>query len=130
MSTSSLGRAVVRKYLVHALTGDTGRLRPPITLAGAHANGGTPPRLPPPPIPAAPPSSTRELWEPDRRTRHSVAEAEPGDEQWTYSRKELLRMDARFRARLLKAFERGKESREAAAALYDGCVRRPASSPR
>jgi hypothetical protein len=42
--------------------------------------------------------------------------SQPGDEQvgeWPRSR--LIKMDNRFRARLLAAFERGKESREAAA---------------
>ena len=32
-----------------------------------------------------------------------------------YTHEELVRMDARFRTRLLRAFERGKESRQAAA---------------
>jgi hypothetical protein len=42
-------------------------------------------------------------------------DAQPGDEQATWSRKRLLRMDNRFRARLQRAFKRGKERREAAA---------------
>jgi len=32
---------------------------------------------------------------------------------------QLVRMDNRFRARLLRAFKRGKENRQAAAATYD-----------
>jgi hypothetical protein len=42
-------------------------------------------------------------------------DALPGDEQATWSRKRLLRMDNRFQARLERAFKRGKESRQAAA---------------
>jgi hypothetical protein len=33
---------------------------------------------------------------------------EPGDEQDAYTRAQLLRFDNRFRARLLRAFQRGK----------------------
>jgi hypothetical protein len=40
---------------------------------------------------------------------------EPGDEQGAYSHAQLIRMDNRFRARLLRAFKRGKENRQAAA---------------
>ena len=40
---------------------------------------------------------------------------EPGDEQDAYTHAQLLRFDNRFRARLLRAFKRGKESRESAA---------------
>jgi hypothetical protein len=49
--------------------------------------------------------------------RHSKAELpKPGDEQCgDYSDARLVRMDNRFRARLLRAFRRGKESRQAAA---------------
>ena len=49
--------------------------------------------------------------------QHSrMALPEPGDEQCgDYSHARLVRMDNRFRARLLRAFKRGKESREAAA---------------
>jgi hypothetical protein len=38
-------------------------------------------------------------------------DALPGDEQATWSRKRLLRMDSRFQASLRRAFERGRESR-------------------
>ena len=42
---------------------------------------------------------------------------EPGDErQGDYSYEQRIRMDNRFRARLLRAFETGAESRAAAAA--------------
>src|SRR6516162_6498703 len=49
--------------------------------------------------------------------RHSKAALpKPGDEQCgDYSHARLVRMDNRFRARLLRAFKRGKESRQAAA---------------
>ena len=44
----------------------------------------------------------------------------PGDEQvGGWSQAQLIRMDNRFRARLLRAFESGKENRQAAAATYD-----------
>src|SRR5262245_51870139 len=42
---------------------------------------------------------------------------EPGDEQATYTREQLLQFDDRFRARLLHAFQDGLESRESAAGL-------------
>ena len=49
--------------------------------------------------------------------RHSKAALpKPGDEQCgDYSHARLVRMDNHFRARLLRAFKRGKESRQAAA---------------
>ena len=48
--------------------------------------------------------------------RHNkTALPEPGDEQGAYTHAQLLRFDNRFRARLLRAFKRGKERREAAA---------------
>jgi hypothetical protein len=40
------------------------------------------------------------------------------DEQFTYTRKQLIRMDNRFRARLVRAFKRGEENRESAAQAY------------
>jgi hypothetical protein len=62
------------------------------------------------------PSLPREPWELDGRTRRpNVAEPEPGDEQWPYTHAELVRMDNKFRERLLRAFKRRKESRQAAA---------------
>jgi len=42
---------------------------------------------------------------------------EPGDEQATYTREQLVQFDNRFRARLLQAFQDGLESRESAAGL-------------
>jgi hypothetical protein len=48
-----------------------------------------------------------------QQTKHM--DAQPGDEQATWSRKRLLRMDGRFQARLERAFRRGKENRAAAA---------------
>ena len=52
---------------------------------------------------------------PPYRQHSKNEDAQPGDEQATWSRKRLLRMDNHFRARLQRAFKRGKESREAAA---------------
>jgi hypothetical protein len=53
--------------------------------------------------------------------------SEPGDErQGDYSREQLVRFDNRFRARLLlRAFETGAESREAAAAMNGANASRP-----
>jgi hypothetical protein len=111
MSNFSLNNKVVRRYLIRALTGDAERPRPPITLAGQRTDG-----VPQPISPAAPPIWTRPSH--DRRQSRAISnrvEPEPGDEQWTYSRQQLVMMDTRFRARLLRAFKRGKESRQAAA---------------
>jgi len=43
---------------------------------------------------------------------------QPGDEQATYTPAQLIRMDNRFRTRLLRAFKRGEESRASAAHAY------------
>ena len=48
-----------------------------------------------------------------------AAPSEPGDEQGAGTHAELIRMNNRFRTRLLRAFKRGKENRQAAAATYD-----------
>jgi hypothetical protein len=48
-----------------------------------------------------------------------AAPSEPGEEQGAYTHAQLIRMHNRFRARLLRAFKRGKENRQAAAATYD-----------
>jgi hypothetical protein len=51
--------------------------------------------------------------------RHSKAELpKPGDEQATYTHAQLIRIDNRFRARLVRAFKRGEESRASAAQAY------------
>jgi len=42
---------------------------------------------------------------------------QPGDEQDTYTRMQLIRFDNRFRTRLLRAFQKGLENRESAASL-------------
>jgi hypothetical protein len=110
MSSIPLNSDVVRRYLARALTGDTERPRPPVTLPGQRADSVPQPT----PAPAPPP-----IWTGDLRNRSraisGAAEAEPGDEAGPYTREELIRMDIRFRARLTRAFERGKESRQAAA---------------
>ena len=52
--------------------------------------------------------------------------SEPGDErQGDYRREQLVRFDNRFRARPLRAFETGAESREAAAAMNGANASRP-----
>jgi hypothetical protein len=114
MSNFPLNSELVRRYLIRALTGDTERPRPPITLAGQRTDSAPQP-IPPPPA-ATPPIWTRPSHDRRRdRTRSSHAEPEPGDEVGPYTYEELMRMDNRFRARLLRAFKRGKESRQAAA---------------
>jgi hypothetical protein len=61
--------------------------------------------------------------------QHSKAALpEPGDEQGAYSHTQLIQMDNRFRARLLRAFERGKERRESAANQVELADRLVASS--
>jgi hypothetical protein len=117
MSNFSLNSRAVRRYLVRALTGDTERPRPPITLAGQRPSTVLQPGVPP--APSTPPVWTGDLRNRSRATS-GAAEAEPGDEQGAYSREQLIRMDHRFRTRLLRAFERGHESRTAATAMYDG----------
>jgi hypothetical protein len=114
MSNFSLNSEVVRRRLVRMLTGDAERPRPPITLPGQRADSVPQPAAPPVPAPlpiwTRPPHNRRQ-----DRTIASRAVPEAGDEQWTYSRTELVRMDNHFRTRLLRAFKRGRESRQAAA---------------
>src|SRR6266705_988366 len=81
MSTSSLRHEVVRRYLVHALTGDTGRPRPPITLVGPQTNGSAAPPL----SPEAPPTPRELPWEHYRRAIISAGEPVAGDEAGPYA---------------------------------------------
>jgi len=114
MSNFSLNNEAVRRYLTRALTGDAERPRPPVTLAGQHPDK-IPQQTPPPAPPSTPPPPiwrTRPIYD---RPKSNPAVPEPGDEQGAYSREELLRMDHRFRTRLQRALDRGKESRRAAA---------------
>src|SRR5262249_62247768 len=98
-----------RRCLVPPLPGDPAPPPPPITLAGQR-----PDSIPQPIPPPAPPVWTGDLRNRSRATS-GAAEAEPGDEQGPYAYAELVRMNNKFRARLLRAFKRGKESRQAAA---------------
>src|SRR6516162_873815 len=59
-----------------------------------------------------------------------AAPSEPGDEQGAYTHAQLVRIDNRLRARLLRAFKRGKENRQAAAATYDANRANPTGRPR
>jgi hypothetical protein len=53
---------------------------------------------------------------------------QPGDEAvGAFSREQLARMDSRFAERLLRAFETGRESREAAEATYANASRLPST---
>src|SRR5262245_16682702 len=94
------------------------RLRPPITLAGQRSNGSVIAERAPPP----PPSNVRPKWTPpayghgSRSGLPDGVEPTKADGRGPYSRHELVRMDHRFRQRVLRAFKRGKESRQAAAA--------------
>ena len=58
------------------------------------------------------------------------APPQPGDEQvdgWSHA--QLVRMDNRFHARLLRAFKRGKENRQVATATYTQRVAASAPNP-
>jgi hypothetical protein len=110
MSNFSLNSEAVRRYLVRALTGDAERPRPPVSLAGQRPDSAPQPIPPPAAAPAR-----KITWEHGGRTRLGTAEPEPGDEQGPYAYAELVRMNDRFRAAVLRAFKRGKESRQAAA---------------
>jgi hypothetical protein len=125
MSNFSLNNDAIRRYLNRALSGDAERPRPPVTLAGQRPD--SVPQPTPPPAPAPPPMTrpTRDRWWDCIASR---AAPEPGDEQGPYEYAELVRMNDRFRARLLRAFEHGRESREAAMRDGHDRVRRPTSS--
>jgi hypothetical protein len=112
-----LNREALRRYLARAISAvDVNRPPAPITLAGPRSNSSATPQHPPPLLSnGAPPP--KDPWEHDGRTRPKVAEPEPGDEQGAYAHAELVRMDNRFRDRLLRAFERGLENRESASRL-------------
>src|SRR5437016_6231009 len=100
MSNFFLNNETVRRYLVRALAGDSERPRPPVSLAGQPSDNApqpTPPPAPAPPIRSWPTHDRR------NRAKSSRAVPEPGDEQGAYSREQLIRMDTRFRARLLRA---------------------------
>jgi hypothetical protein len=111
--SSLLYSETVRRRLVRMLTGDVERPRPPVTLAGQRTSGAPP--SDPSPLPAASPP----VWTtaPYSRRDRAIAEPEAGDEQGPYSREQLIRMDCRFRAQLLRTFRDGLESRDSAAGL-------------
>jgi hypothetical protein len=115
VSNFSLNNEVVRRYLIRALAGDSDRPRPPITLAGRQPDTAPQPASPQPPAPAPPIRS----WPTHDRPRASIP-WRIGDEQWTYSRRQLEKMDRRFRVRLLRALKRGTESLEAVTANHNG----------
>src|SRR5262249_54345636 len=91
-------------------------------------------RLPPPITLAGQPTATAEIPTPspvvhvqcephiDCDSRLYRAEAGPSDRRGPYSRDKLLRMNARFVARVEHAIADGKENRAAASA---GVIRRP-----
>jgi hypothetical protein len=114
MSTLPLDREAVRRYLARAIFAtDMNRPPAPITLAGQRPSNGVV-RSAPPASPAPPSTIGTQPTHPthDRPRDRARDEPEPGDGQWSYSREELIRMDNRFRARLLRAFKRGKESHQ------------------
>jgi hypothetical protein len=91
--------------------------RPPasITLAGPPTNGGAAPQWRPSLSPEPSPTPRELPLQHFRRAVLNAGEPVAGDEAGPYAHSELVRMDNRFRTRLLRAFERGKESRQAAA---------------
>src|ERR1700746_3503756 len=101
MSNFSLNSEVVHRRLVRMLTGDAERPRPPVTLAGQRPDSVPQPISPPAP---PPPIATRPTHD---RPKSSRAVPEPGDEQGPYAYAELVRMNDRFRAAVLRAFKRG-----------------------
>jgi hypothetical protein len=111
---------VVRKYLARALQDDRERPKPPITLAGPQTNGSTPPPSWTAPIPKVTTSGT-----PYTERLKVREEAEPGDEQWPYTRAELIRMNDRFIERMEQALARGLEKlpREVEARVWERRVR-------
>jgi hypothetical protein len=52
---------------------------------------------------------------PGHMSRIAAADSEPGDEQGTWPREQLLRMDRRFVERVETAFENSSEHRQSAA---------------
>jgi hypothetical protein len=108
-------QAALRR-LIRMLSGDTGRPRPPITLAGPRSNGGSTAQQAPPSLPDAPPVWTGTPRGHGSRTMPGGAEPTAADGEGPYSHAQLVKMDNKFRARLLQAFKLGKESREAASA--------------
>jgi hypothetical protein len=103
---------IVRRRLVRMLTGDVARPQPPITLAGQRT--GSVPQPKPSPPPEAPPP----VWTGSAAGHrgHSVEPA-AADGEGPYAYAELVRMDNRYRAALLRAFRDGLEKRESAVGL-------------
>jgi hypothetical protein len=62
-----------------------------------------------------------------RRLRHlsKTGEPEPADRCSPWSTERLLRMDQKFRERMERAFDRGSESRAAAAGIPLATARQP-----
>jgi hypothetical protein len=97
--------------LVALLAADAARRPPPpITLAGQPTATAE--------IPAPPVVRTQRRPRLEGDARIYRAGAEPEDHRWTYSRGQLLKMNARFARALNRAFKNGSESREAAGRLY------------
>jgi hypothetical protein len=115
MSTLPPYGKAIHRYLTRALQDDRERAAAtPVTLAGPQTNG----RAPPPP--GTPPTSEVAMSGTPYAGRVKVAEPEPGDELvGNWPREQLERMDQRFCERVERAFERGRESRQAAAATYN-----------
>jgi len=100
-----------RSKLAARLMRDDQRKNPPISLPGRPAIID-----PPKPKPAPAPRATRAQFNYVASRQATHAEAEPHDIIGTWPRVRLLRMNARFVARVERAFRRGKESRTAATA--------------
>jgi len=104
-------RAVaLRRHFVRLMLQDMYREKPPVSLPGRPSMYSPRPKPPPPP-----PAKTGYGPRPDAYSKLAATKPVAEDALWCWTRAQLIRMDNRFRERLLRAFERGKESREAAA---------------
>jgi hypothetical protein len=106
------------RHLIRMLSGDSVRPRPPVSLAGLRADDGDAAQQAPTSLPDPPPAP---VWTGTprghgSRTMPGGAEPTAADGEGPYSHAQLVKMDNKFRARLLQAFKLGKESREAASA--------------
>ena len=120
--------AAIRRRLTKLLANDGQRQRPPVSLPGKPV-----PRLPalspPPSLPPAPRKGGGPLWTQylgRDRPQRLTAEVQPEDViagSWT--REQLLKMDAAFTRAVERAFQRGAES--PAAAGTTGAPRRDRS---
>jgi hypothetical protein len=94
------------------LGADAERERPPVSLAGS--NGALAARTPQPLLDARPARTAKPRG---HGTRSWGGESTADDGGGPYTHAQLVRFDNRYRARLLRAFQKGLESRDSAAGL-------------